>query len=260
MPTEIVYTRLYRCPGPNAGPKGTTYESRALATQAEIDLLMQDPNKWSPTLDEAVESYLLAKSNSASVDLPSTATPEERAAAAEAIQAQAAADLNTANENLAADQAAYSVAGEVLAKILAEYDDATRAKVDFDARYADLLARKTVAEKAAQEKGKTLASSTLRQAAADRTLDDAATKVIATGSVLTTAKKKALDAAAAKQKALAAAQAKEAAAAASAAKEAADAAAKAGTAPILPPDPPPPPGPPPEPAAQPGVRSKKAAL
>jgi hypothetical protein len=264
MATTFESTLLYKCfpPGTsnaNPGNGGRTFKTAPAKTQGEADLLAKDG--WFPSMAAAEEAYDLAKSPEDPGDLPSTATPEERAAAADALQADAAEKLNEANQNLAADQVTFDAADKDLQKVLEEYEEATEAKKDFDAKYADLLGRKAAAQVRAQEAGKTLSSSKLRTQAADRALDDAATKVITMGSLLTNAKKKALDAAAAKQKALAAAEKK-------------DAAPKEDpTLPPVPPVLPTPPEPTPDPtitpvaplpdlpspaAGQPGVRTKKA--
>lgn len=267
MSTEIEFpTLLYLCvppgtAGSSPAPGGHAYKSAPAKSQAEADNLVKDG--WAFSLEgagSAIEAYDLAKSPEDTGQLPSTATPEERAAAAEALQTDAAERLNEANQAVVEDQEAADVANKALDAVLEEYVDATKAKADFDARYADLLARKNAAQAEALIKSKNLASSKLRAQGADRALDDAATKVITMGSLLTNAKKKALDAAAAKQKALAAAAKKDHPPPAS------------PTPPAAPPAPPAPPAPdapgeptaPPLPdvlipvAGQPGVRTKKA--
>lgn len=215
MATTFEATLLYKCfppgtVGGNPGPGGHVWKSASARTQAEADILAKDG--WSVSLEGpggAIENYDLATPLPDSSQLPSAATPEERAAAADVLQAEAADALTQANETLAADQVLASDADKAFEKVLEEFDQATEAKADFDARYKDLLDRKAAAAATLQNANKTLASSKLRAAAADRALDDAAVKVITLGSLLTNAKQKALDAAAAKQKALAKAEAKE---------------------------------------------------
>lgn len=199
-------TGVYKCPGRYPGNRGRTYNQQAAANQAELDLLLGDG--WCRSLPEAEDAYDLTKPQ-ATAATPPTSTPEERAGAADALQADAAYRLNQANETLKADQQLADSAADALAEVMEESEHADRAKADFDARYADLQTRKATAQANASNTSKNLTSSKLRQAAADRALDDAAGKVLTTGDLLAEAKRKALDREVAKQRALAAAQAKE---------------------------------------------------
>jgi len=49
-------TIVYRCPGPNWGPPGTTYNSIGVADQSAFDKALADG--WFATLPEAVEAFL----------------------------------------------------------------------------------------------------------------------------------------------------------------------------------------------------------
>lgn len=202
-------TAVYKCSptGRYAGNGGRRYDDRPAADQAALDVLLGDG--WSLSMPAAEDAYDLTKP-AAGPAVPSTSTPEERAAAAQALEVAAADRLSQANEALKVDEARAIAADEALAKVLEESKEADEAKADFDARYADLQVRKSAAQAHAQATSKNLASSKVRQAAADRALDDAAGKVLTMGDLLTQAKQKALDTAAAKQKALAVAQAKDA--------------------------------------------------
>lgn len=201
-------TGVYKCSpaGKYPGNGGRRHDLKPAANQSELDLLLGDG--YSLSLQAAEEAYDLTKPATGPAT-PSTSTPEERAVSAEALQADAAARLNQANEALEADQLDADLAEKAETAIEREYAEAAEAKADFDARYADLLARRSGILAHREAAAKTLASSKLRQAAADRALDDAATKVITSSDLVKEAKQKAMDKEVAKRKALAEAQGKD---------------------------------------------------
>lgn len=206
--TQGFPTGVYKCSpsGRYPGNGGRKFDMKPATNQAELDVLLGDG--WSLSLPAAEDAFDLTKPQ-AGPATPSNSTPEERAQAADALQADAAARLNQANEQLKIDQDEADVAEKAADRIEQEYAEATEAKAEFDARYSDFLARRTSALSAREAKRKNLASSKVRQAAADRALDDAAGKVIMSSDLLTQAKQKAIDKEIAKQKALEAAQQKE---------------------------------------------------
>lgn len=202
-------TGAYKCSpaGRYPGNGGRKFDNKPAANQSELDILLGDG--WSLSLVAAEDAYDLTKPSTGPAT-PSTSTPEERAGAAEALQADAAARFSQANEALNADQLEADSAAKAADEIEKEYAEATEAKADFDARYADLLVRRSGILARREATNKSLASSKLRLAAADRAFDDAAGKVILSSDALSDAKKKAMDKELAKQKALAAEKAKEA--------------------------------------------------
>lgn len=211
MTTEFP-TLLYKCfppgtPGTNPGNGGHTYKSKGAADQAAYDLLSGDG--WFPNMQAAEEAVDLANAPDPLAVQTSSMTPEERAAAADQLQMDAADALTKANEALVVDQANADAAEKVLADASSKADLALAKKEAADADYQVTALEKSAALADSISKNKVLTSSKLRQAAADRALDDAAGKVLTMGSLLTKQKQQALDKAAAKQKALAAAEAKE---------------------------------------------------
>lgn len=201
-------TGVYKCSaaGKYSGNGGRKYDNKAAANQAELDVLLGDG--WSLSLPAAEDAYDLTKPQTGPA-IPSTSTPEERAAAADALQAEAAYRLNQADEALTAAQALADTQAKSLADATAKCDAATEKRDAAEAEYQESAALKASALASSLAADKDLTSCRVRRAAADRALDDAAGKVLTTGDLLTQAKQKAMDREVAKRKALAAAQAKE---------------------------------------------------
>lgn len=197
---------MYRCPGVNKGPQGHTYDWAPAANQAEVDALTKDG--WFASLGEAIEAVDLASPPDTIAEALASATPEERAAAAQKALSKAAEDSLIAKRAAETDQATLDEATKALALATDKQESMAMNKELAESQYRTASADKNVALEKCQAASKAAASSKLRAQAADRTLADAASKILTADSLLAAAKQKALDQAEAAEKALAAAEAK----------------------------------------------------
>ncbi len=72
-------TFLYRCPGPHFGPQWTTYDTRDVASKADLPAALADG--WCETLQEAAAQYIAQRDEAAKAVLPQV--QDEAPAAAE---------------------------------------------------------------------------------------------------------------------------------------------------------------------------------